>query len=297
MKPMLAVKVDKKPIQFPVYASPKLDGIRAVIEDAVVLSRKRLAIPNEHVQRILGHHELNGLDGELCVGPPNAPNLMQATTSGVMSEQGEPDFTFWVFDFWTNQTMPFGERWAIMKRAEKDGVFYGQEKIKLLPQVLVSNELELRTYESSMLAQGYEGVMVRSPQGIYKYGRSTEREGYLLKVKRFEDSEAVVIGFEEKMHNGNEATIDETGHTKRSSHKDNLVPMGTLGALIVRDVVTGIEFNIGTGFDDHMRNVIWAQPGKYHGQIVTYKHFANAGVVEKPRFPVFKAFRDVRDMS
>lgn len=295
MKPMLAVQAPET-LDFPLYASPKIDGVRAVIQDAVVLSRKLLAIPNEYVQTMLGHHEMSGLDGELTVGPANDPNVMQATMSGVMSREGMPDFTYWVFDFWTQPNMPFGERLAIMKRAEKDGVFAGQSKVQLLPQMLVSNMTELNAYESSMLSQGFEGVMVRKPNGIYKYGRSTAKEGHLLKVKRFADSEAVVIGFEERMHNGNEATIDETGHTKRSTHQENLVPMGTLGALVVKDVATGVTFSVGTGFDDSLRQRIWNQRQTFIDQYITYKHFKNAGVVEKPRFPVFKSFRDVRDL-
>lgn len=296
LKPMLAVQAPAE-LVFPLYASPKIDGVRALIQDAVVVSRKLLAIPNEYVQTMLGHHEMSGLDGELTVGPPNAPNCMQETMSGVMSRDGKPDFTFWVFDFWTQPSMPFSERYQIMQRADRDGVFEGQTKVQLLSQMLVSNMTELNAYESLMLAQGYEGVMVRKPSGIYKYGRSTAKEGHLLKVKRFVDSEAVVIGFEERMHNGNVATRDEVGGVKRSSAQAGLVPMGTLGALKVRDLATGIEFDVGTGFDDHTRAVIWAQPGKYHGQTITYKHFANAGVVEKPRFPVFKSFRDARDIS
>ena len=43
------------------------------------------------------------------------------------------------------------------------------------------------------------------PNAPYKQGRSTVREGYLLKVKTFLDDEATVVRFEERMHNGNEA--------------------------------------------------------------------------------------------
>lgn len=288
MKPMLAVEA--KDFKYPIYASPKLDGIRAVIDDAMVLSRSLKPIPNAFVQDTLGHAALSGLDGELTVGPANHKNVMQATTSGVMSRDGEPDFTFWLFDFWTNVTMPYGERLQIMQRAQRDGVFDGQTRVQLLEQVLVHNDEELRAYERSILEQGFEGVMLRSPAGVYKYGRSTAREGYLLKLKRFVDAEAVVIGFEEKMHNANEATVDELGHTKRSSHQANLVPMDTLGALVVKDVKTGVSFSIGTGFDDALRKEIWTRRQHYIDQLVTYKHF-EVGAVDKPRFPVFKSFR------
>lgn len=293
--PMLAEKAVLEKIKYPVYASHKLDGVRAVIEDDIVKSRKLLPIPNTFIQDTIGIPQLNGLDGELCVGPPNAPDLMQRTTSGVMSQDGEPDFTFWVFDFWTAPTMPFGERFQIMSRAEKDGVFFGQTRVLLLPQTLIHNEAELLAYEAQALEQGYEGTMIRSPKGVYKYGRSTAREGYLNKRKPWATAEAVVIGFVEGMHNDNEATVDETGHTKRSSHKENMVPAGTLGAFLVRGA-DGVEFKVSPGVLKHPeRKAIWEHQSLYLGATLTYQTFKQTGVKDKPRFNVFKAFRHAID--
>jgi DNA ligase-1 len=151
--------------------------------------------------------------------------------------------------------------------------------------------------------------MIRSTAGPYKFGRSTEKEGWLLKLKRFEDSEAVVLGCYELMHNANEATKDELGHTKRSSHKANKQGRGTLGGLHVRDLKTGVEFDIGTGFDDALRAELWSLhqlnvalqvPAKFSagavvGRVAKYKFFPT-GSKDKPRFPVFLGFRDSIDM-
>ena len=90
----------------------------------------------------------------------------------------------------------------------------------------VSCEEDVLQYEKEFLEIGAEGVMLRSPTGPYKQGRSTLKEGYLLKVKQFTDAEARVIGFDEKMHNANEADVGELGQTKRSSHAENLIPTG-----------------------------------------------------------------------
>lgn len=310
MKPMLASPAGE--IRYPVYASPKLDGIRAVIKDGEVLSRTLKRIPNAFVQRELTPCKLeyyqgtesylsgplDGLDGELTVGPANAQNVMQATTSGVMSRDGTPDFTFWVFDYWTDTQTPYREKIITMQRAFRDpnSPMLSHPRVKLLPQTLIANEAELNAYEAAQLEQCYEGVMIRSLHGTYKYGRSTAKEGTLLKVKRFVDSEATVIGFEELMHNENEATTDELGRTKRSTHAAGKVPAGTLGALIVRDT-EGREFNIGSGFAAAERAHIWEVRDSYIGAIVTYKHFAAAGVKDAPRFPVFKAFRNSIDIG
>lgn len=294
MKPMLAVEAPKE-LKFPVYASPKLDGIRAVVKDGLLLSRSLKPIPNEFVQDALGHEALNGLDGELTVGPANAPNVMQATTSGVMSREGTPNFLFWVFDYWTHPTTPYRDRYENLRAGLKPGLLDRFPHIRILTQTLINHSADLQEYENDIVSQGFEGVMVRSVDGPYKYGRSTAREGTLLKVKRFTDAEAVVIGLEERMHNANEATINALGRTERSSHKANLVPTGTLGALRVRDIKTGIEFNIGTGFDDPLRARLWSLGNALLGQVVTYKSF-ETGVKVAPRFPVFKGFRDARDL-
>jgi DNA ligase-1 len=203
-----------------------------------------------------------------------------------------------VFDRWDMPEAPYSERfrcvdeWHRCYRVEHHYVSYAQQITDL---------------EERYLAAGFEGVMIRDPDGPYKQGRSTTREGWLLKVKRFEDSEALVIGMEEKMHNANEATVNALGHTERSSHIANLKPMDTLGALIVRDIKTGVEFNIGTGFDDMTRKLWWE---RYKGdgavtmdtsgctiirfpepvETVTYTFFPS-GSKDKPRFPVYKGIR------
>lgn len=296
MKPMLAVQCDTDNIPFPVYASPKLDGIRAVVSGGVLLSRKLKPIPNNYTQDLFGIPFLEGLDGELCVGPPNAKDLMQRTTSGVMSHDGEPDVTFYVFDYWTDPAIPFSQRHTTIAH-NAQSIMSTVPRVKVLEQRLITHNDALLMYEAECLAKGYEGVMLRKHDSRYKYGRSTLREGVLLKLKRFSDGEAVVIGVEELMHNANELQSDEMGYAKRSNHQANLVPMGTLGSLVVRDVATGVEFSIGTGYTAAHRAELWALRDTLPGMLVKYKHFDNAGVKVAPRFPVYLGFRNPLDMS
>ena len=102
-------------------------------------------------------------------------------------------------------------------------------------------------------------MMIKDPDSAYERKRSN----FLLKVKQFEDDEATVIGYE-----------DGTGRLE-----------GLTGAIKVRDK-NGIEFKIGSGFDDAQR----AKPPKI-GTVVTYKH---QGVSKggKPRFPIFLRIRN-----
>lgn len=294
-QPMGAVKADLDNIQYPVYGSPKLDGIRAVIQDGVVLSKRLIRIPNLYVQDLFGCSFLNGLDGELCVGKPTHKNLMQATTSGVMSMYGEPDVTYKVFDYWTDTTAPYGKRLEMLQR-NWENVEQQFPRVQLLEQRFLPHSDALAQYEAHCLSLGYEGVMVRNPNGLYKYGDSTVREGYLLKVKRFSDDEAVVEGMVELMHNGNPLCEDARGYAKRSSNAENLVPMNTMGSLRVRDLKTGVRFSIGTGFSAKDRDDWWALGERANGTIVKYKHFKNSGVKDAPRFITYIGIRDPRDL-
>jgi hypothetical protein len=131
-------------------------------------------------------------------------------------------------------------------------------RIKMVPTQNIEDDAALLRYEQKMLAEGYEGVMVRDPAQPYKFGRSYPKDGTLLKVKRFVDFEAEVIGVYEQMHNGNEATTNLLGRTERSSRADGKTGMGVLGGLQLRALNgpwAGTEFRCGTGFDAEQRSV------------------------------------------
>jgi DNA ligase 1 len=297
MKPMLAkAPEDKFPLKYPRLASSKLDGIRGIVKDGMLLSRTLTPIPNRYTQHLFGCDSLNGLDGELCVGPPNEHNLMQRCQSELMAEDGQPDVTFWVFDYWTYPNLPYATRYANLVHSLPDM----HPHVKLLPHAMVNSQIELEDLQATFLAAGFEGMISRDPAGPYKYGRSTAKEGWMIKHKPWIDMEAVVIGFEEGYHNQNEATVSATGHTKRSTHQENMVPAGTLGALVCalgEGEKTVVSFKVSPGImDAAMRKHVWDNREQYRGAIVTFTTFKQTGVKDKPRFNIFKAFRDKRDM-
>jgi DNA ligase-1 len=288
---MLAGKVeDINDLVYPLFASPKLDGVRAMIIDGVVMSRSMKPIPNQWLQRCLGLQGLNGLDGELCMGKANSPTVFRDTTSAVMSIMGEPlELWYHVFDT-IDPVLPFHRR---LDKARSLASCH--HMISWLEHVPVHSPTELAALEQQYLALGYEGIMLRSPNGPYKQGRSTTNEGSLLKLKRFSDSEATVTAAIELMHNDNEAKPDERGFMKRSSHQENKRPAGKLGALSVKDLVSGVEFEVGTGFTDGDRHALWSQRDTLPGRIVKYRYFPT-GSKDKPRFPTFLGFRAPEDL-
>lgn len=297
--PMLAERksahlFQKTPVRFPLYGLPKFDGIRCIVKGLAV-SRSFIGIKNNQVRESLSIPELEGLDGELTVGPPAAENVYNRTTA-VNGNRGKAplDFTWHVFDDFTNPDAPYEER---QLRAAERVFDLGLPFVRSVPAVLLRSWHEVETYETATLDEGYEGVILRSPEGVYKFGRSTAKEQAMLKLKRFTDAEAEVIGFEELMHNTNENIKDAFGRAKRSKAQDGLVPGNTLGKMRARDLKTGVEFQIGMfkGLTLADKQEIWDNQANYMGKLVKYSHFAH-GAIDKPRHSKFLGWRDEGDM-
>lgn len=297
MKPMLACPAPTEGLVFPLYASAKVDGIRCLVKDGRAWTRRLELIPNEYVQYMLGHHLLNGLDGELVVGAPYADDVFNVSQSGVMRRDGQPAFKFLVFDFWNGpEGMPFASRYDTLRRHLSVAPYNEHPFLELLPQLVVNNTAELLAFQEDCLERGYEGVIVRSPDSPYKFGRSTATQGWMMKVKKFASGTAVIDGYEELMRNDNELTTNALGQAKRSKAKAGMVPGGTLGALKVRDIESDVPFKIGSGYSAKERDELWAIRDTLPGKFVEYTHF-EIGVKTAPRFPIYKALRDALDVG
>jgi len=288
-KPMLAATLepeDLKTVIYPILCTPKLDGIRCLKNEGKAVTRKFKPVPNTFIRTHIEKFALEGFDGEIIIEGKE----WNERSSAIMSENGEPDFTYAVFDYHSRLT--YTQRMKDLAACPQ------LPRIKYILPTQIDNEFWLLKYEEACLVEGYEGVMLRSPNSPYKFGRSTFKEGYLMKFKRFADGEAVILTLYEKMHNTNKATIDALGHSKRSSHLAGQVPAGTLGGFWVRDLKSGQEFGVGTGegLNDELRATVWNNPTSYKGKILKFKS-QESGAKDKPRFGTFIGFRDERDMS
>ena len=291
IKPLLSCEVPLDKVKFPIYISTKFDGIRALVIDGVVYSRSLKPIRNKHVQKLFGKPEYNGFDGELIVGDIYAKDVFQKTTSGVMSEDGEPDVTYYVFDVFTNNTETYKER---LYTLNDKLVLVQFTNVVATQQWYIETEEELTKLLSKEKVKGGEGLIGRKPDGVYKYGRSTPKEQLSIKFKFFEQGEFEVVGFNERMHNTNEQKRDELGYAERSSAKDGLVPMNTLGSLVLK--YNDTTFSCGTGFDDKLRKEIWDNKENYLGKLASIRYMS-VGSKDLPRAPSFQGFRHSDDIS
>ena len=290
IKPLLSCEVPLEKVNFPVYVSTKFDGIRALVIDSVVYSRSLKPIRNKHVQKLFGKPEYNGMDGELVVGDIYAKDVFQKTTSGVMSAGGNPDVKFYVFDLWNLPNATYTER-----QAELQNLLLQDSTMSSIVYTMIHKchtVEDIHFYLEHEKNVGGEGLICRSPNGKYKYGRSTPKEQLSVKLKFFEMMEFEVIGFEERMHNNNEATTNELGYAERSSCKENLIPMNTLGSLVLK--YGDSSFKVGTGFNDVQRQEIWNNKESYLGKLASVRYMS-VGQAILPRIPSWQGWRDEDD--
>lgn len=294
-QPMLAFKgiEDNKTLAqyapLPGLVSFKIDGVRLFGYDGEGYSRSLKKFPNQFIQDWVYRNRISMqfLDGEIVQGLPYGEGVMQRAQSFTNSNYKEAHFNFYVFDWFGNMTLPVEERQKIARTMcdqIPEAIWVEQVPCRTVEEILAVEELALSTE--------YEGIIGRKLGSPYRHGRPGKRELYMWKLKRVEDSEAEIIGFEEELFNGNEEGVNELGRMKRQSLKENMVGKDTLGSFICKDPMWPKTFNvgIGRGLTHALRQEIWDNREKYIGKKMTYTFF-RIGSVERPRFPKWKAFR------
>lgn len=267
--------------------TPKIDGIRCVTRDVGVetdaFCRSLKPVPNYHVREMVRKLGPNW-DGELTCGPN-----FQSVTSGIMSHDFKPDFTYFIFDH-----IPRDPRMTYRQRVEQVLMNIRSKFCRPLYPREVTSIPDVIQWKLNYVNEGAEGAILRPMDSPYKWGRSTLKEGWMIKLKDFTDAEAVVIGYNEEMHNSNESVQSELDYKVRPTNAAGMVGKGRLGSLRVRDA-EGREFNVGTGFNAFQREYIWRDQSEYMGRTIKFKYQAH-GTKDAPRIPVCLGFRDKEDV-
>lgn len=234
------------------WVSEKLDGVRAYWNGHRFLSR------SGHVYQapdwFVGELPADPLDGELWMGRQRFAELSGAVRKQIPVDQEWRDIRFHVFDL--PAPGPFHERYArLTALVESTDSRY----LELVEQAPASSHAALMVRLNKVVAEGGEGLMLKRRESRYEAGRSDD----LLKVKTFEDAEAVVV--------------------EHLAGKGRL--QGMMGALRV-ELPSGRRFRIGTGFSDEQR----AQPPAL-GTRITFKYYGLTAT-GLPRFASFLRVRD-----
>jgi len=273
-KPMLAKDWNDygDKVEFPVYAQPKLDGIRCIATKDGLKTRTGkdiVAVPHifEALQPFFEEHPNVVLDGELyCDKFDNDFNAIchHVRRTNVTEESLEKAkvIEYHVYDI-VDSTMRFKERTGFIRDNLCDG--YAQRLMKYIVPVdtFLSNRETLDELYGQWQEEGYEGQMVRLNEPY-----ENKRSKTLLKRKEFQDGEYTILGWKEGI--GNRA--------------------GTIGHFEF-ETEDGIEFssNIKGNFE-YLADLL-EQADDLIGKSATIKYFSLTpdGV---PRFPYVIAIRD-----
>lgn len=289
---MKGVKIDNKDLDrliYPLLASYKYDGIRCLVPDGYAKTSKMKDIPNNFIKDFLSDNKYVDLDGELVIGNPTAKGSFNKTQSGVMSRDGQPDFTFYVFDL-----VRQGYKYGIRRRLLHNRM--GYPRLFIVKQHLIHNKKELMKFECKALAKGYEGIMLRWEDADYKYGKATLNQMMLLKRKPFNDAEGRIVEVYEQNQNNNSSKENELGLFKRSKAKDGMEGKDTLGGFILETQWGLLRCATGLGLTKNKRLSLWKDKDNLLGKYITFKYLP-VGMKDKPRHPIFLRFRDERDIS
>ena len=275
-----------KCLRYPVAATLKIDGIRALRLNSSLLSRRLKPIPNVSIrERSLKLPA--GFDMELY----NPELQYDEIESIVMSrEHSDSDkIQFWVLDWFKEG--PYDKRISEAFFHIENilaGTLYFDTYCEY-PTICYTAE-ELLVFEHRCIEQHGEGICFRLFDSPYIQkdtldNRSTLAEQYLVKLSRFIRQEVTVIGFYEANENTNSDKRNALGMMDRSSFKSGMVGKGTLGGFYVRDS-TGLEFKVGGGswLTKLKRQGIWDNQSRYLGMQIVVKHKPHGKLI-KPRQP------------
>ena len=313
MKPMLASDWDEGKLRFPVVAQPKIDGVRGLNMHGGLTGRSLKLFKNRYTTHFYSQDFFKGFDGEFAAAEETHPDLCRLTTSALGTIIGEPFTLWWLFDYLSPVTaeLAYWERYQELKKYVSKLQCYEEYQpwaghLRVVPSKMIATQAELDEFDEKNLEAGYEGTIIRDPYGKHKQGRSTVREGGLLRIKRFIESEAIVKRLVEGESNQNEAQTNELGLQFRSSHQANMIPNGLIGSMecaaceTIRDggrvvIEEGQLITVSPGNMDHAtRKHLFENPHLILEHRIKFKFFPK-GIKDKPRFPTYVTIRMPED--
>ena len=304
LAPNESIHLDSEFIHYPMYASPKYDGHRLIILSGNMFSRNGKPQPNinlpNYLKNILdwGRKQQMVIDGELY-----AHNLSFNELQSMLRRKDAllvPQLRYHVFDMLTQVEWDNGTEMPFDKRYNR----YAIQLIKnclapTLPvkQILVENSEKAASFFEQSLQDGYEGMMLRSPNGIYKHGRCTLQEGNLLKFKEWVTVDAVIIGFTQRRKMLDKVrlgvrTRNVFGSLERSHHQEDFEETEEIGCVEVElpdGTHSGVNF--AKEFDDEIN---WKNHKKYIGKHVEIRYM-KVGMKDRPRFGLITRTRPELD--
>lgn len=167
---------------------------------------------------------------------------------------------YYIYDIIDNtETTTWETRYKLLKALAKK--FSNLQSIKFVETYLIDKS-EIKKYHDQFVSEGYEGAIIRIPDGVYLRGIKI-RSKDVLKYKEFYEGEFKIVG----AHDGE----------------------GKCQGQIIFELVTedGIPFNSTPSMDEDERRKLWniyqSNPDSLIGRMATVRYFS-MNMYKKPEF-------------
>ena len=316
-KPMKPTEAPLESLRWPMYTTPKYDGIRFVSLYQGLLSNSLKPLPNQFLQG-LSQKVTVGFDGEILITFNGRPLPLNEIHSWVMSRSKTLDdlhkdaqINLIVFDWMLEPTWPYEDRLHVLRRYLRTSWATQDPRQQIHPRVFVSLAPNFLIYTPEMaleynlqyLRMGLEGSVLRDPKGHYKFGRSTVKEQLGIKIKPFADTEGIIVGFEPRQENLSESKLNERGLKEKSKRLEFMRDLPEVGVMVLDSPEFSNPVRIGTGFDRDLAKQMWTDQDSYIGKRVKFRYLPpytkdpGSAYTDSPRHPSFVSFRSDLDMT
>jgi len=256
---IMKAQKDLNKIVFPCYIQRKYDGMRCIVsrEQGIILFRSKYGKQLENLEHLEPElkfiKEGQELDGELYIHGKSLQSIIsQVKTKSELNKE----IHYRLYDELSEYDQT--ER---IKRLRK----YPKGKlVAFVPTPMVNDWEEAQEMFEQFIAEGYEGAILRNPNGLYEFGH---RSYNLIKYKQFEEDEFEIVDVEQA-----------TGRD-----------LGT--GIFVCKTKEGKRFNARPRGTREERANYFKNKGKFIGKQLTviYQKFTDYGI---PFHPVGKIVRD-----
>lgn len=241
VKPMGAHKLDDyfHKIKYPAYVQRKLDGFRCIShinnEHNVIMYSKGMKpfiylnhIKNEikKIKELINDSNIY-IDGELYEKGLSLHEISSSVMKKYATEEQENNMkkiSYYIFDIFNinNLSLTFKERYNILQHIFKNNKF---KYIKLVQCKIVDNLDEIRKLDQEYLLEGYEGIIVRNMDGLYKLNSKSYD---VLRTKEFKKKDFVIIGAKEGIGKQKGAILWNLQCLKDKKLSFWAIPIGTI---------------------------------------------------------------------
>jgi DNA ligase-1 len=288
-------QVDPEDMRYPLIASYKLDGVRAILHDGEIYSRSWKPIPNiqlrdkfKDILQFTRIHPNLYLDGEIY-----SHELEFNEISGLcrrLDDEVPESLTFWMFDVFDEEAPNKG----YLDRQETVNYVVTKYKLQAPFRVTVRYPSDVKLFMQASLEDGYEGLILNATTARYKQGRITlaSQDGY--KLKPYETFDGVITGVVQAtvVDPSAEKLINELGYSETSKKKDDRLLVPKAAAFEVE--WEGQKVRPTLAMTEEEKVGVWLNREEYIGKWCEFKGML-VGAKDLPRHPIFLRMRPDKD--